>query len=165
MKDTSNYGKSSGASDNETGDFIEINGEDLALSLDMIQQSEVLPHHRAGYIYQTEGTGSRCFEIQKDLHKKHGHPFYPWKNEDELWLADFMFMKAKMSISVSDKLLDGIRCGRMKMRCGDLSYSGNKHLMEQLDKAQFITVSLAYFQNLSENISISSIVIRYTCIL
>ena len=45
MKDTSNCDKSSGASDNETGDFIEIIGEDIVLCPDMIQQSEVLHHY------------------------------------------------------------------------------------------------------------------------
>src|SRR5271157_276870 len=113
MKDTSCNDISSKNSDDETADFIEIDSEDLALSPDMIQESEALPHHRAGYIYNTEGAGSRCFEIQKDLHEEHGHPFHLWKNEDELWLANFIFMKAKMSISVCDNLLDRIRCGRM----------------------------------------------------
>jgi len=36
MKDTSNSDISSGAADDETANFIEINGEDLALSLDII---------------------------------------------------------------------------------------------------------------------------------
>ena len=110
MKDTSNSDISSENSD-ETADFIEIDSEDLALSPDMIQENEAFSHNQAGYIYNTEGAGSQCFEIQKGLHEKHGHPFHLWKNEDEFWLANFMFTKAKMSMTVSDNLLDGIRCG------------------------------------------------------
>ena len=76
MKDISNSDISFKSSDDETADFIEIDNEDLALSLDMIQESEALPHHQAGYIYNTEGAGSQCFEIQKDLYKKYRYPFH-----------------------------------------------------------------------------------------
>ena len=84
-------------------------------------------------------------QFTKSLHEKHGHPFHPWKNEDEFWLADFMFTKAKMSMTVSDNLLGGIRYGQIKMRGCDLSHPTYKHLMDQLDKEQFVTVSVVYF--------------------
>ena len=58
MKNTSNSDMSSKNSDDKTADFIEVDSEDLALSPDMIQESEALPHHQADYIYNTEGAGS-----------------------------------------------------------------------------------------------------------
>jgi hypothetical protein len=136
--DTSDDGNSSVNSD-EALDFVNIDCEKFEHFPNLIQHNEILPHHRAGYIYQTEGTGSQVFEVQKNLQIKHGHPFFPWANEDEFWLAYFMFVKARMSISTSNSLLDGFKNGRITMQSG-LSYHTNRKMLELIDKAQFITV-------------------------
>jgi hypothetical protein len=80
--------------------------------------------------------------LQESLHIKHGHPFHPWANEDEIWLADFIFTKARMSMSITDDLLNGFKCGRINMQGCSPLYRTNKQLMEQLDEAEFVTVCI-----------------------
>ena len=111
---------------------------------DIIQQSEALPYHLGGFIYEADGASSQDFDVQERLHLQHGHPFHPWRNEDKLWLADFIFRKAGMSSSVTNNLLDGFRDGWIKMDQGELSLKANKQLMKQLDRAEFISVSFLF---------------------
>ena len=79
------------------------------------------------------------FEIQNNLREEHGHPFSPWANEDEFWLAYVIFMKAKISMSACNDLLDGFRAGQISMR-GDLSFYTNQKMLKIIDQAKFVTV-------------------------
>jgi len=130
------------SSDEETTNSGEIDDTHI---LNLIQLGEDLPHHQAGYIYQTQGTGSRIFEIQENLQMKHGHPFSPWANEDDFWLSYHIIVKARMSMSTSSDLLNSFKNGRISMR-GSLSYHTNKKMLELIDKAEYITVTIYYLQ-------------------
>ena len=106
---------------------------------ELAQQHESLAHYSAGYIYETQGTGSRVFEIQNNLRIEDGHPFSPWVNEDEFWLTYVMFVKAGISMSACIDLLDGFRIGRISMR-GGLSFSTSSKMLNVIDQAKFVTV-------------------------
>src|SRR3954462_1326657 len=150
---------SSVTSDGTTESF-EINGKESPNHADLVKQHESLSHHNAGYTYEIQGTGSRVFEIQKNLHVQHGHPFSPWSNEDEFWLAYLMVVKAKISMSACNDLLDGFRNGRISMRSG-LSFHTNRKMLELIDQAKFITVLVSLCLYLSYCILLSLIMLIY----
>ena len=79
------------------------------------------------------------FEIQNNLREEHGHLFSPWANEDEFWLAYVIFVKAKISMSACNDLLDGFRAGQISMR-GDLSFYTNQKMLKIIDQAKFVMV-------------------------
>jgi len=128
----------SDADSDSSGETTEL-VEEFTSHSDIIQQHEALSHHNAGYIYETQGTESQVFEIQNKLREEYGHPFSPWANEDEFWLAYVMFVKAKMSMSACNDLLDGFRAGRISMR-GSLSFYTNQKMLKIIDQAKFVTV-------------------------
>ena len=125
-------------SDETIASFDIDNGESASHSI-LAQQHESLSHHSAGYIYEAQGTGSQVFEIQNSLRIKDGHPFSPWVNEDEFWLAYVMFVKAGIFLSACSDLLDGFRNGRISMR-GGLSYNTTGKMLKLIDNAKFFTV-------------------------
>lgn len=139
----SEYNMSEDDDSSIASDSFQVN-ENITKFPDIIREDDVLPHYQAGYIYQIEGIKSGNFDIQRSLHIKYGHPFYPWATEDEFWLADFIYIKAKMSRSISDSLLKEVRSGRVKIRDANLSDYTSKQLANQLDKAPFITVCIWY---------------------
>src|SRR3954447_22189776 len=120
-------------------ELSEINSEEFTSHSDVIQQHEALTHHNAGYIYETSGAESQVFEIQNNLRVEYRHPFSPWENEDEFWLAYVMFVKAKISMSACNDLLAGFRAGRISMR-GSLSFYTNQKMLKIIDQAKFVTV-------------------------
>ena len=85
--------------------------EEFTSHSDVIQQYKALSHHNAGYIYEIQDIESQVFEIQNNLQEEHGHPFSPWANEDEFWLTYVIFVKAKISMSTCNDLLDDFRAG------------------------------------------------------
>ena len=97
--DRSGCSASSGTSD-KLSDSFKTNYKRMNQHPDMI-------HPKAGYTYPTEGARSQCFEVQRSLHIQHRHLFSPWANQDEIWLADLIFTKARMSMSITNDLLNG----------------------------------------------------------
>ena len=126
-------------SSSESADSVEIESGELEDSSEFVEH-EILPHHQAGYIYEGQSTGLSVFEIQRNLQTILGHPFSPWSNEDEFWLTHFIFIKAKMTVSSSNELLNSFKSGRINMH-NDLSCSSYKRMMELIDQAKFSTVS------------------------
>lgn len=137
--DSDNYGRSDAdadSTDTESDSSLVDIGEDRSLP-DQIKHNESLPHTQAGYIYQIESSPT-VFNIQKELHRQYKHPYYPWSNKDEFWLADFIFLKSNMSMKASDYLLEGFRCQRISMP--GLSFSTSRHMLKTNDQAPFIHV-------------------------
>src|SRR3954464_2015403 len=65
-EDIADDDNSSVTSDGTTESF-EINSNEHPSHSDLVKQHDSLSHHNAGYIYEIQGTGSRVFEVQKNL--------------------------------------------------------------------------------------------------
>ena len=138
LSDDFQYDSEDDADSDSSSEAIEL-VEEFTSHSDIIQQHEALSHHNAGYIYETQGTESQVFEIQNNLQEEHGYPFSPWANEDEFWLAYVIFVKAKISMSACNDLLDGFKAGRISMH-DSLSFYTNQKMLKIIDQAKFVTV-------------------------
>ena len=113
--------------DNElyTDGNTDTEDSDLDISVDIyvslaklpvrLKFGEVLLHPNARCIYDTPGQEFHGLKIQKEDHRRLGHPYHPWSSENELWLSNFIFFKAKMSVGVADVMMRGIRDGRLRI--------------------------------------------------
>jgi len=108
---------------------------------DMLKFGDALPHPNAGHIYDIPGQESHGLKIQEQDHRRFGHPYHPWCSENELWLSNFIFFKAKMSISMADVMMEGIRDGRL--RIDGLNISRARKMLSIIDDgAKYIPVRL-----------------------
>ncbi|RUS26852.1 hypothetical protein BC938DRAFT_484035 [Jimgerdemannia flammicorona] len=107
-------------SESEATSDIEIlsntpGGEDAKDSEDfdntIVSIVEIVHHDKAGYIYNLDEEEEDDISFQQELDD---NPFYPWLNEDELWLSDLLFKN--VSSSVDNKILAAIKTGRLITR-------------------------------------------------
>ncbi len=103
--------------DNElyTDGNTDTEDSDLDISVDIyvslaklpvrLKFGKVLLHPDAGHIYDTPGQEFHGLKIQKQDHRRLGHPYQPWSSENELWVSNFIFFKAKMSVGVADVMM------------------------------------------------------------
>ena len=138
LSDNFQYDSEDDADSDSSSEATEL-VEEFTSHSNIIQQHKALSHHNTSYIYKTQGTESQIFEIQNNLREEHGHPFSPWANEDEFWLAYIIFIKAKISMSACNDLLDGFRAGRILMR-GSLSFYTNQKMLKIIDQAKFVMI-------------------------
>jgi hypothetical protein len=111
---------------------------DLNKLLEIFKFGDILPHPDAGHIYSIPGQESPSWKIQKQDHMRLGHPYHPWSSENELWLSDFIFFKARMSIAVAEKMMEGIRDRRL--RIDGLNTTRAHMLLSIMDDAQYAPV-------------------------
>jgi hypothetical protein len=111
---------------------------DLTKLPEISKNGDILPHPDAGHIYDTPGEESHSWKIQKQDHMRLSHPYHPWSSENELWLSHFIFFKAGMSIAVADKMLEGIRDGRL--RVDGLNTTRAHKLLSIMDDAKYAPV-------------------------
>jgi hypothetical protein len=103
---------------------------------------DILPHPNAGYIYDAPGQKSRVFEIQEHDHREHGHPYYPWASDNELWLSHFI-QTTKMTIGTTDIMMGGIKEGRLAMN--GLASTSARQMLTRIDNdATYIPVCLNF---------------------
>lgn len=116
----------------------------LAKLPEMLKFGDTHFHPDAGYIYDAPGQESHSWKVQEQDHRRLGHPYYPWSSENELWLSNFIFFKAKMTIGVADTMIGGIRDGRLRMD-GLATTRARKMLSIIDDGVKFVPVSLIAF--------------------
>ena len=111
---------------------------------EMFKFGDILPHPNAGYIYDIPGQESRTLKIQEQDHRRLGHPYHPWSSENELWLSNFIFFKAKMTIGTADVMMSGIKDGRLSI--DGLAITRARKMLSIIDDgAKYMPVSSVIF--------------------
>lgn len=107
----------------------------------IFQKREILLDNHGGHCYGSGGEESIVISIQQRDHKTNGHPYYPWRSANELWISNLIYAEAHMSGKVADKLLKSIHNDRMKI--ADFNINTMKQMYDIMDNADYILVCIS----------------------
>jgi hypothetical protein len=129
-----------GIEDNDD-DKLSINSGDDASTLDIsLESDDIFLNNHGGHIYGSGGEESRAIHTQQRRHMESGHPFYPWKNENELWISNLIYAEMQLSEAAADKLLKGVRDGKLKIE--GVPIDSMRQIHKIIDMADYIPVCI-----------------------
>jgi|tagenome__1003787_1003787.scaffolds.fasta_scaffold20524167_1 hypothetical protein len=139
--DSDSDSKGDSEDDSESEDNITLVASDSLDTPDTAHENgEFHSDVRGGHRYGSKGQQSPSLYTQQAHHAKHGNPYYPWKNEKELWISNLIYAEARMSITVADKFLKGISDGNMKIE--GMNINSAKSMYSVLDQADYVPVCI-----------------------
>lgn len=120
--------------ENEENDDEEVVGLD-ELSEELSDDDvEIVSHDKGGYIYDLD-------KDDKD-DSESDNLFYPWANEDELWLSNFLFKN--ISSSVANTILEAITTGRLFTRL-PIRFKNVREMHSIIDQGADIVKMVSYY--------------------
>ena len=78
--------------------------------------------------------------VQQRDHIRNGHPYYPWRSANELWISNLIYVEARMSGIAADKLLKSFCDSRMKI--ADFNINTTKQMHNLMEKADYVLVRI-----------------------
>lgn len=126
------------ASEISSSDISESDSDDseIADTSSDVENWDVIVHPDGGYIVESGSNPLICHDIFSENTK-----YYPWANEDELWLSNFIFSEAKMSSRVANSMLRLFTVGRLRMQ-QPIRFSNVHQMHKIMDSAKYSPVNL-----------------------
>jgi hypothetical protein len=105
-----------------------------------LSAGDILLNDCGGHKYGSGGEESIAICTQRRQHMENGHPFYPWKNENELWISSLIYTEMKVSEAAANKLLKGVSDGKLKI--DGVRIDTMKQIHSILDAAEYVPVCI-----------------------